>query len=166
MAYRLSAWLLVWGLGLVLLPAASAQPAPALTWDALPEALVEARQVERPGLVYATAPWCGLCRQMERDVFPDVRPLLARFARAELNYDDHETRLPVGGRTQTPFGWARTLGIEATPGFALLAPDGTPITHVTGYLDAASFSLLLAYVATGAYRHASFEAYAAQAGPR
>lgn len=163
MKYYGSAWMLVWGLSAFLLSTAPAQPAPSLTWDSLPDALTQARQETRPVLVYAAAPWCGLCRRMERDVFPAVRPLLDRFARARLNYDDHETRLAISGRMQSPFAWARDLGIDATPGFALLEPDGTRITHVTSYLDAASFSLLLAYVATGAYRHASFEAYAARA---
>ncbi|RMH66727.1 MAG: thioredoxin family protein [Bacteroidetes bacterium] len=166
MPYLLSIWMAACSLGGLLLPCAPAQPTPALPWHTLPEALAEARQTRRPVLVYATAPWCGLCRRMERDVFPAVRPLLARFVLAELRFDDHDTTLSLGGRAQTPFARGRDLGIEATPGIALLAPDGTRITHATGYLDAASLSLLLAYVATGAYRHASFATYAAQTAPR
>lgn len=131
----------------------------ALVWLSLGEALEQGRREDRPTLVYVEAPWCGPCRRMEREVFPEVRPLLDRLARAELDYGEHETRLRLGEQTRSPFAWARHLGIDATPGFVLLAADGTPIASATGYLQAEAFGLLLAYATTGAYRHASFEEY-------
>lgn len=97
---------------------------------------------------------------MERDVLPEAAPLLRRFARARLRYDDHDARLVVGGLRQSPAVWARHFGAAATPSFIILDPDGAPITRAIGYLDVASFGVVLAYASTGAYRHATFEAYA------
>lgn len=153
-------FLLLWLLcaGLLGISEARAQEAP-LTWNRLPEAFRQAQQEEQPVLVYVHAPWCGPCLRMERAVFPEVAPLLRQFARAGLDFDDHESRLAWGGQAQSPFAWARHFGVEATPGFVFLEPDGAVLTRMTGYLDAEAFGLLLAYVATGAYRHASFEEY-------
>lgn len=131
-------------------------------WVSLPVAFAQAHADDRPVLVFVEAPWCGPCLRMKQDVFPAVQPLLERFARASLRFDDHDTRLTLGGRTQSPAAWARHFGIEATPGFVLLGPEGEVITRVTHAVDAEAFATVLAYVVTGAYRYASFEHYAAQ----
>jgi thioredoxin-related protein len=141
-------------------------PADTLGWQALPRALAAAAAHGRPVLLYVDAPWCGPCRRMERDVFPEVGPLLERFSRARLAFDDHEAQITVGPVTQSPAAWARHFGAEATPTFVLLDPAGAVITRATGFLDVPAFGLLLAYVATGAYRHAPFEDYADRAAQR
>lgn len=139
-----------------------AQPASAPSWASLPQAWEAAQAAERPLLLYIHAAWCGPCLQMERDVFPEAAPLLRRFALAKLDFDDHETPLLFEGRTQSPFAWARHFGASAPPAFVLLDADGILLTRTTGALDARSFTLLLAYVATGAHRHTPFEAYIRQ----
>ena len=133
-------------------------------WLNLPDAVDQATTNNTPILIYVNAPWCGPCKVMERDVLPNTASLLDRFTLAQLNFDDHETLLSFAGQQMTAFEWARHMGIEATPGFVLTESNGTIITHFTGFLDQERFSLLLAFVATGAYHHASFEAYAKQAG--
>ena len=133
-------------------------------WLNLPEAFTQAQEEQTPLLIYVQAPWCGPCKVMERDVFPQTTPLLKRFTLARLNFDDHESTVSFAGRQMTSFDWAQHMGIEATPGFVLTEPDGTIITHFTGYLDKQRFSLLLAFVATGAYQHDSFKDYVQQAG--
>ncbi|MEL7168069.1 MAG: thioredoxin family protein [Bacteroidota bacterium] len=134
-----------------------------VTWASLPDAFAEAAATGQPVLVYVHAAWCGPCRQMEAAVFSEVAPLLARFARAELDYADHESRLTLGDHTRSPFAWARHFGAVGTPTFVLLEPDGTPITRVQGAQTADAFALLLAFVATDAYRHTDFASYAAHA---
>jgi len=129
-----------------------------LDWGTLPEVLATHAET-RPVLVYVHAPWCGSCRKMEREAFPAATPLLGRFARARLDFDDRDSALTVGGVTKSPFDWARHLGVGATPGFVFLDADGTVITSTTGGMTTESFRYLLAYVATGAYQHGAFEAY-------
>ncbi|MEM8602167.1 MAG: thioredoxin family protein [Bacteroidota bacterium] len=148
---------------IALLAPTSPTAADDVTWASLPDAFAEAAATDRPVLVYVHAAWCGPCRQMETAVFPEVVPLLTRFARAELDYADHESRLAVGEHTRSPFAWAQHFGAVGTPTFVLLEPDGTPITRVRGRQSADAFALLLAYVATDAYQHTDFASYAAQA---
>lgn len=142
---------------------ASSSAVDSVWWQPLPRALAEAAQAQRPVLIYVHAPWCGPCRQMERDVFPEVVPLLDRFALAGLDFGDHDTRVEIDGVTQSPFAWARHFGADATPAFVLLDPDGTVVTRAAGVLDVDRFSLLLAYVATGAHQHTTFDDYVQRA---
>ena len=56
--------------------------------------------------------------------------------------------------------FARAAGVRATPSFQFYAPDGTLLaTHAGAVYDPAEFMLLGEYVASGAYRNASFAAY-------
>lgn len=141
---------------------ARAGDADGFAWRALPEAIEEASTTQQPVLVYVQAAWCGPCRAMERDVFPEVGPLLGRFALARLDFDDHDTLAPPGSGERSPSDLARDLGAEATPSFILLDSHGVPIIRAAGYQPAREFALLLAYVVSGAYRHASMEDYVRQ----
>lgn len=131
------------------------------SWNTLSEAEKESMQTGRSMLVYVHAPWCGPCLKMEKEVFPEVEPLLNRFALAGLDYDDHESLVKAFGHYKSPFEWATHFGAEATPAFILLSPDHNVITQVHGFIDSRSFGLLLSYVSTNAYKHASFEHYVA-----
>ncbi|MEM8484061.1 MAG: thioredoxin family protein [Bacteroidota bacterium] len=133
-------------------------------WHSLSEALPLAAKQQQPVLVYVSAPWCGPCLTMEAEVFPKAAPLLARFVKARLRYDDNDSRIQLGHRVLTPFEWTQHLGIEATPGFVVLDHAGNVLTQHTGYLDSKSFNLLLAFIATDAYKHASFEVYVSKHG--
>ncbi len=133
-------------------------------WYTLSAALPMAAQEHKPVFVYISAPWCGPCHTMEKQVFPQAAPLLERFIKVKIRYDDHDNSIRVGQRVLTPFAWAQHLGIEATPGFVVLDHQGSVLLHHTGLLDTKSFNLLLAYIATDAYKHASFEAYMSNHG--
>lgn len=139
-----------------------AQDSQAPDWSTLDVALERSAQKDQLTLVYVKAPWCGLCKRMERDVFPQTLSLLSRLDLAQLDFADRDSRLRVADRMHSPGEWARILGIEATPGFALVDSNGQVRAHSTGYLDVDAFSLLAAYAVTGAYRHASFEEYVKQ----
>lgn len=131
------------------------------SWQTLTRAVEEARAETKPVLVYIHASWCGPCLKMEREVFPKVEVLLKRFALAGLDYGDNESSIKAYGSTHTPFEWAIRYGVEATPTFVLLTPTGSVVTRASGFIDTQGFSLLLSYVVTKAYNHASFEDYAA-----
>ena len=96
---------------------------------------------------------------MEKEVFPRVRPVLEQLALARLDFADDASRLRVDQLSLSPAAWARRFGVEATPGFVLLDPQGRPILRESGLLAHEAFGLFLAYGSTGAYRHAPFAEY-------
>lgn len=138
-----------------------AQP-PDLTWHDLAGAYDSVRVHQRPLLVYVHAAWCGPCRLMEQEVFPATTTLMRRFARTRLEFDDRTTLVEVDGVVRSEAAWARHYGVDATPGFVLMEPGGSVVVRWTGATRTEAFGRLLAYVATGAYRHATLEEYVRQ----
>jgi|GEM_PF-6555544 len=131
----------------------------ALAWTDLPGAMKKARDESRVVLVFARAKGCGPCRLMETKVFPEVRPIMEQLSLARVDFAERSSHQRIGDVALSPFEWSRRFGIEATPGFALIAPDGKTILRENGLLDPEAFGLFLAYGSTRAYRHGSFEEY-------
>lgn len=103
-------------------------------WQRLPRALAQAEQNGQPALVYVEAPWCGPCRQLERDTFSDARveARLGDFALARLVIDDRDRTHRVGPYRLSEAAWAQRLGATVTPTLVLLAPDGSVLARQEG----------------------------------
>lgn len=136
----------------------------ALVWSTPSEALAGAEQSGRAILLYVNSPSCGPCKRMEREVFPEVQPLLDRLEKATLNLDDNESSELLFDQRRTPLDWATFFGIDRTPGWVMLSSAGTPVATAIGFLDTHAFGLLLAYGSTGAHKHVTFKEYAEQTG--
>ena len=143
----------------------AASAAEGLPWLSLSEAGACALREQRPVLVYVHAQDCGPCRRMENEVFPEVMPLLYRFAPTRLALDDADGRVDWNGNVRSPAAWSRQLGASATPTFIFLNEEGEVIARAPGFMEAERFALLLGYVATGAFRHADFETYTRRMPP-
>lgn len=156
-----------WGALLLLLAGLAAVPvAPAqdLNWQPFEEALAVADSTDRPVLVDVYAPWCGWCRKMKRDVYPSdrVRSCLADgFVLTRLNRDDTETTHRYRGRRLDAKRLAQAFGAASVPTVVLLAPDGERLVRLPGFIEAKALQPVLAYVASGAYRRQTFEAFRA-----
>jgi len=155
--YRRAALVLL----LAVLTAMSAQ-AQDLDWQPFEAALAEADATGRPVLVDVYAPWCGWCRKMKRDVYPSdgVRACLAEgFVLTRLNRDDTRTRHRYRGQRMDLKRLAQELGAASVPTVVLLAPDGERLVRLPGFIEADALRPVLAYVASGAYRRQTFEAF-------
>jgi thioredoxin-related protein len=153
-----------WFAALFLLPlvgieSRAAESVSSLVWADLGHGLVEGREKSQVTLVFAQSKGCGPCRLMEKTVLPEVRSILAQLTLAKLDFTDRSTRLRIDELALSPFEWARKYGLDATPGFVLIDPQGRHILSRTGLLDAEAFGLFLAYGSTGAYLHGSFREY-------
>ena len=146
---------------LLLLPLQSiaAEDPGSIFWETFDQALSKGRKKQQVTLVFAQTQGCGPCSLMKTTVFPQLHSLLHQLALAEIDFGDHSTRLKVDDLELSPFEWARHLGLDATPGFALVDYQGKHIISQTGLLDVKTFGLFLAYGSTGAYRHGSFQDY-------
>jgi len=106
---------------------------------------------------------CPYCARMKREVLsrPDVQAWYRRHFRA-IAIDTRGAQEVTGfsGKPLPEKEFARAAGVRATPTFQFYAPDGTLLaTHAGALYDPADFMLLGEYVASGAYRNASFAAY-------
>ena len=106
---------------------------------------------------------CPFCARMKREVLsrPEVQAYFRRHFRA-ISVDTRGSQEVTGfsGNVLPEKEFARLAGVRATPSFQFYAPDGTLLaTHTGAIYDPAEFMLLGEYVASGAYRNASFTAY-------
>lgn len=106
---------------------------------------------------------CPYCARMKAAVLSraDVQASYKRRFRA-IAVDTRGSQEVTGfdGRAMPERDFARALGVTATPTFQFYSPDGALLYTQRGALyDPADFILLGDYVASGAYRGASFAAY-------
>jgi thioredoxin-related protein len=106
---------------------------------------------------------CPYCARMKREVLsrPEVQAWYRKHFRA-ISIDTRGALDITGfdGRTVPEKEYARAIGVRATPTFQFYGADGRLLTEHRGAIyDPAEFTLLGEYVASGAYRNASFAAY-------
>jgi len=106
---------------------------------------------------------CPYCVRMKSEVLsrPEVQAWYRKHFRA-IAVDTRGAQEVTGfsGKALPEKEFARAAGVRATPSFQFFAPDGALlVTHAGAIYDPAEFMLLGEYVASGAYRNASFAAY-------
>jgi len=106
---------------------------------------------------------CPYCARMKREVLsrPEVQTFYQkRFRAISVNTRGDQEVTGFSGKVLPEKEFARAAGVRATPSFQFFAADGTLLaTHAGAIYDPAEFMLLGEYVASGAYRNASFAAY-------
>jgi thioredoxin-related protein len=132
-------------------------------WHAFGEALSIAAAEQRPIFVDVSAPWCGWCRKMRRDVYPELMPELGSdFVLTRLNRDDNETMHRFMGSMLSSVRLAQQLNIQSVPAIVLLDSEGEYILHLSGFIEADKLQPVINYISTGAYKRQSFERFRSQ----
>jgi len=133
-----------------------------LAWNELEPALAEAKRANKPLLVDVYTDWCGWCRRMDKTTYgnADVRDYVAKsFVPARVNAEDDVRRATYDGEERTYRQFADGFRITGYPTTLFLAPDGTLITQLPGYVKPQTFLTVLRYVAEGHYRTRSWDAF-------
>ncbi len=140
---------------LILPVAALGASTTALTWHDLAGGKALAAESGRPLVVHFTADWCKWCKVMQRDTYTDPAvDALLREAFVAVRIDtDREPRLRA------------EFGVQGLPTIWFLSAAGEPITYIPGYVDAPTFQQVLRWIASGAYKEQTFDAYLAAGRP-
>ena len=104
----------------------------ALEWLDIEQAQALAKSQKKPVLVDVYAEWCGPCKSMEKNVFPDdsVQLILkSRYVLAKINGDD-----PVLGDTLR-----KQFRIKAYPTYIVLTPTGRERKRRVGFFARSHF---------------------------
>ncbi len=154
-------------LGLALLPARAAEGWEGffeLSFGDLRADAADARKEGKRGLLLMYHfDACPYCTRVKREVLsrPEVRERFRRDFRA-IAVDTRGALEITGfdGRALPEREFARAAGVRATPSFQFYSPEGAHLyTHAGALYDPAEFILLGDFIASGAYRGASFADY-------
>ncbi|MCF8033767.1 MAG: thioredoxin fold domain-containing protein [Desulfarculaceae bacterium] len=129
-------------------PALAGEPAP-LKWMGPAQLTDPGRAAGRPALVYFSAPWCYLCRKMQRLVFPDPEVSAMMSREFDLVMVDISAAEKV----------AEQYAIKQVPTVIFLSPAGKQVLRLTGYLDRKRLTQAMRFVAGGAWRTQDWESF-------
>ena len=120
--------------------------------------------------------WCGWCKKMDKDTFTDkvVAKIMNKYfiptkfdAEGDAAFSWNGVEYKGGGvsangrRATHPFAQAVLGAKMGFPSFAIFGPDRKLLTVVPGYSNAADFTVILWYFASGDYEKYPFEKYQA-----
>ncbi|MCP9290728.1 thioredoxin family protein [Gracilimonas sediminicola] len=119
-----------------------------LKWHSFEQALKLAEEEGKPIMVDVWAPWCGWCKKMKKEVYPELSAALSKdFVLTRLNRDDNEDKKTYQQYRITPLRLAQKFGVQNVPAIVFLSSDGEYLFHISGFVEADELKEILGYVA-------------------
>ena len=149
------------GLLVLLLGTLSAAAQQDIKWKSLSEAQELAKENDKKVMLFAEAKWCGYCKKMYSEVFPEktVQDSLHKyFYPVKVDIESHQ-EVMFNGRSLTQRQLARQFRVSSTPTFIFLDQDGGTIGRQPGFLPKNIFDKLVAFVGADLTGKQSFKQY-------
>lgn len=140
--------------------------AQSLEWMSMEKAQKLASQNNKKVMLYAEAEWCGYCKKMNKQVFPQqtvIDSLQKYFYPVRIDIESDE-KLTFNGEEYSERSLARKFRVTQTPTTVFLDPEGNVIGAQPGFLRTEIFDKLLAYVGNDLYGKIGFKEYAKRYG--
>lgn len=113
-------------------------------WKSFEEAIEVAQKEQRMIVVDVWAPWCGWCKKMQKEVYPELTSTLnENFVLTRLNRDDNETRIEYGSRKLTQLRLSQELNVQEVPAVIFLSSEGEYLFHLQGFINPYQFNSVL-----------------------
>ncbi|MDX1638908.1 MAG: thioredoxin family protein, partial [Balneolaceae bacterium] len=121
-----------------------------ISWYSLEEAQQLAENSSKKVMIYMEASWCGYCKKMENEVFPqqDVQDMIHKYyypVRLDIESGDE---IVYNGDLFTEQEFANTIRVTGTPTYLFIDGKGEILGKQPGFLPADVFKSLLSYVGT------------------
>ncbi|WP_428235221.1 thioredoxin family protein [Gracilimonas sp.] len=118
-----------------------------LEWHSFEQALKLAEEEGKPIMIDVWAPWCGWCKKMKKEVYPELSAALNKdFVLTRLNRDDNEDKKTYQQYRITPLRLAQKFGVQNVPAIVFLSPEGEYLFHISGFVEADELKEILGYV--------------------
>lgn len=125
-----------------------------IRWYSMQKAQALAKKYSKKVLIYAEASWCVYCDRMNTQVFPQQRvidSLTAYYYPVRIDIES-EQMIIFNGQEMTQQQFARKHRVRATPTFFFVNAEGEILGAQPGFIPADTFSRLLGYIGSGAYK--------------
>jgi thioredoxin-related protein len=130
-------------------------------WKTLSKAQELAKENNKKVMLFAEAEWCGYCKKMYSEVFPQqtVQDSLHKYFYPVKVDIESDGDIEFNGNSLTERELARKFRVSSTPTFIFLNQDGEIIGHQPGFLPANIFDKLVAFVGADLTGEQSFKKY-------
>lgn len=118
-------------------------------WMDYSQCLREAKKQNRHVVIFFSAPWCYICKKMQRLVFTDQEvsgPLGKSFVASVVDVSDHPKL-------------RKRYRASSVPTTLFLDPSGRVVLRLVGYVSTDRFRAALDYVAGRHYAKGDFKSY-------
>ncbi len=118
-----------------------------LQWQNFEQALELAEEKGKLIMVDVWAPWCGWCKKMKKEVYPELSAELnSDFVLTRLNRDNNEDKKTYQQYRMTPLRLAQKFGVQNVPATVFLSSEGEYLFHISGFVGAEELKEVLGYV--------------------
>lgn len=144
-------FLLLSSLSIVFTAAAQQNIERELDWYGFDEARDLAIENNKSLFLFFEAEWCGFCKQMRNEVFPDVAIhdlMNEHFYPVSIDLESEST-LTYQNKKKTERSFSHLMRINATPTIIFMTSAGEPVGVNTGFQNRDELENLLIYVGKG-----------------
>ncbi|MFO7911540.1 MAG: thioredoxin fold domain-containing protein [Desulfotignum sp.] len=118
-----------------------------IDWKDYTPGLAQAKTQEKNVFLYFYAQWCTYCTKLKKTTFVDEKVL----SYLEKNF------VSISVDTDQNQALSQTWQVKGLPTMWFLAPDGSRISSLPGYVDGSQFLQILRYIHTKSYDKMSFQ---------
>lgn len=139
----------------------SSQAQSGVNWKSLSEAQELADQNNKKVMIFAEAEWCGYCKKMHKEVFPEqsVQDSLQKYFYPVKLDIESDRKVTFNDEAMTERQLARRFKVTSTPTFIFLSSGGNTIGGQPGFLPVEIFDKLVSFVGSDLTGRESFKAY-------
>lgn len=132
-----------------------------ISWLAMEEAQQHAEDDGKPLFVFVEAEWCGICKRMLSNVFPEraVREDLVENYHPVMIDLDSKNKIRFNGETMTERDFARKMKVTGTPTTFFFDSSGEELGRQVGFIGSEELQRLLVYVNSERFNEVSFEEF-------
>jgi len=131
-----------------------------IQWQALEEAQYLAKEDNKPLFIFVEAEWCGTCKAMLREVFPqeNVREEVQNFHLVSIDVDSRK-EVTFNGESLTEREFAQAMQVQGTPTMIFVDSGGEVMGRQPGFMDAEELIKLLRYVRSDQFGEVPFSEF-------